>query len=182
MQIPAPSLLTWSQKDFSDKFYTVPTSPELTDWLLKAENFVWDLNIFIWWEGSTSYVRVERGSNSKHILTAVVIFITFWLICCIMSYFLWQLKCHYGLEYRHVLVTLLCNIEWLWSPPHTELSTLTCEGLAPLYKYSSYSSPDMLSPHGFQFLNMPQMLTRKIPTIATWLISFQNYWCFTRSF
>jgi len=107
-----------------------------------------------------------------------VIYITFWLI---MSYFLWQLKCHYGLEYRHVWLPFFATLNGC-DPHYTELSTLTCEGFAPLYKYSSYSSPDMFSPHGFQFLNMPQMLTRKIPTIATWLISFQNYWCFTRSF
>ena len=97
-----------------------------------------------------------------------------------MSYLLWKLKCHYGLEYRHVWLPFAtlngCD------PHHTELSTLTSEGLAPLYNYSSYSSPDMLSADGFQFLNVPQMLTRKIPTIATWFISFQNYWCFTRSF
>ena len=68
MKNPPPSLLTWSQKDFSDKFYTILTNPELTDWLLKQKNCVWYLNIFIWWEGSTSYVRIEWGSNSKHIL------------------------------------------------------------------------------------------------------------------
>lgn len=110
-----------------------------------------------------------------------MIFITSWLIYCIMSYLLWQLKCHYGLEYRHVWSPFFATLNGC-DPHHTELCTLTCEGLAPLYKYSSYSSPDMLSPHGFQLLNMPQILTRKIPTIATWMISFQNYWCFTRSF
>lgn len=109
-----------------------------------------------------------------------MILITFWLICCIMSYFLWQLKCHYGLEYRNVWLPFCATLNGC-DPHHTELTALTCEGLAPLYKYS-YSSLDMLSQHDFQFLNMPQMLTRKIPTIATWLISFQNYWCFTRSF
>jgi len=84
-------------------------------------------------------------------------------------------------NYRHVWLPFFATLNGC-DPHHTELSTLTCEGFAPLYKYSSYSSPDMFSPHGFQFLNMPQMLTRKIPTIATWLISFQNYWCFSRSF
>lgn len=167
IQILAPSLLTWSQKDFSDKFYIVPTSPELTDWLLKAENFVWDLNIFIWWEGSTSYVRVEQGSNSKHILTAVVIFITFWLICCIMSYFfvtaqvpLWTgIQTPFGYpslqHWMAVIPTTLSSALWPVKAWHH------CMNILHTPAQTRYP------PHGFQYLNMPQMLTRKIPTFAT---------------
>jgi len=47
MQIPAPSLLIWSQKDFSDKFYTILTSPEMTDWLLK-QKILFGTSIFLY--------------------------------------------------------------------------------------------------------------------------------------
>jgi hypothetical protein len=59
---------------------------------------------------------------------------------------------------------------------------LSFEGLHHCINTSLHSSPDMLSPHGFQLLNLPQMLTRKIPTIATWYMFIPKLLMFYKAF
>lgn len=96
-----------------------------------------------------------------------------------MSYFLWQLKCHYGLENRHIWLSFFATLDGCDSH-HIELSSLTCEG----WQHCIICTPAQTCyPHmAFNCWTCHKCWQERYQPLQPDLCSFQNYWCFARAF